>query len=206
MGRGKKEGESLGPELVRQAHPRLRVDLLRKALRAGEITEGKAEAELSQWISLFEDSFDPSLMVLILELLEPIENERVVELARRATHHRGDGVRLEGLRMLMDRRPLETPQLSKRHREDYSLEVRLLVAERLVPYDRNGSVELCMDILDEESGGLRMGHAIERVCELFVEMSGLDLLPRLREAQEEYGHEDPEEFFQWARDRVETGD
>ena len=199
----KERNDLLTPELLRQTHPRLRVDLMRKGLRSGRLVAAGVTGQLDDWISLFDQSYDPALMVLILELLSEVEDEAVVELARRASNHRADGVRLEGLKILLDRHPLETLQESKRHGEDYSLEVRLLVAERVAAYDRRRSVELCFSILEDESGGDRMMHALERVCGHLVELGGADLVGRLKGIQEEFGDEDVEGFLAWALEQLE---
>lgn len=199
---------SIDPAHLRDSAPGLRPDLLRRALRRGSIDHDGIREDLDLWIELFAEQEDPALLVLILELLSPVSDTRVLDLAREACRHRADGVRLEGLRMLLDRRPEETPALAARHRHDDSLEIRLMLAERMVELDVGTAVDLLFEILQVEREGPRESHALERTTELLVERVAPALaaperdriVARIHEIQP--GHDDGEGFLDWAADRL----
>jgi hypothetical protein len=195
------EGPLLPTEL-RQLHPRLRVDRLRRYLRLGAVDRSAVARDLDAWTTLFVDSGEPALQVLILELVGELDDPRVVALGRRSAGCPGDGVRLEGLRILLDTRPDETPELVARHRDDPSLEVRLLLADRLLPRDRSGALELALQILRAEAGGPRELHALERVTELLVEGRCVEAAGALRALAAEL--DDPEGFLPWALEKLEA--
>jgi hypothetical protein len=192
---------SMTPTELRGLHPRLQVDRLRTFLRGGHADAQAAARDLDGWIGIFQASNEPPLLVLILELLAAVDDSRVVELARHATTHRGDGVRLEALRILFDRLPDQTLALAARHRDDSSLELRLMVADRLLAHDRAQAVDLAFEILQAEAGGIREHHALERATELLVEAGGADVAQRLREVQGDMN--DPEGFIAWAIESIE---
>jgi hypothetical protein len=171
----------LDPAQLRACPPPRRADLLRKALRGGHVDPRATARDLSAWIDLFDDHDDPGLLVLLLELLRSVEDPRVVEVARGVTGHRGDGVRLESLRLLLDRRPGETSSLVAHHRDDESLEVRMLLAERLYELDRTAGIDFVFEILEAERDGPREMHALERGTRFLVEdVGGREVVTRLR--------------------------
>ena len=62
-----------------------------------------------------------------------------------------------------------------------------------------------LDAVEDESGGLRELHALERVSEFLVEeVDGRAALPRLRELQDDC--HDPEGFLVWTIERLERHD
>lgn len=182
-------------------HPRLQIDTLRKALRGNRVQEATVRAELDPWIELFGANPDPGFRVLVLELVAGVEDPRIVDLARTALDDPGDGVRLEGLRILLDHDAGELAALDRRLRDDDSLEVRLLLAERLHAHDPAAAVDRILDICTEEALGPREGHALERGIEFLVESAsraGLDA--RLRSLKDEV--RDPEGYVDWGLEQL----
>lgn len=192
--------QGLRPDQLRQVHPRLRVDRLRRYLRSGHVDRQAAAGDLDGWVELFDASAEPPLQVLILELVGDLADPRVEALARRSLYSVGDGVRLEGLRILLDAFPTETSDLVERHRDDPSLEVRLLLADRLMPRDRAAALELALQTLRAEAGGPRELHALERVTELLVEAHCVEAVDPLRALAGEL--DDPEGFLPWALEQL----
>ena len=76
------------------------------------------------------------LRVLLLEVLAPLNDPRVVEMAQRGMESRGDGVRLESMRILVDRDPRGLRALCDLFEDDDSVEVRQLLATRLYTIGR----------------------------------------------------------------------
>jgi hypothetical protein len=184
------------------AHPRRRVDLLRQALRTRSLDPARVAADLPDWIELFRASDDPALLVLVLELLREVADDRVVELARAARHHRGDGVRLEALRLLLDRDPRQVERLALEHRADRSLEVQLLLIERLHEVAPSSALDFLFEVLDAECDGPREPHALERGVEFLVEKATSEaVLARLRSIQPDF--DDPEGFITWGIEQME---
>jgi hypothetical protein len=194
---------------LRDCAPGRRADLLRKALRTDAVDHDAVARDLEDWLRLFRGNRDPGFLVLILELLSPLSDARVLELAREAATHRGDGVRLEALRVILDRRPDEAVLLTERHRDDDSLEVRLLLAERLYDLDRQAAVDLAFEILESECEGPRETHALERVTEFLVEaMAPREQAARRHEIAAKIRllrprFEDAEGFLDWAATELE---
>ncbi len=189
------------PAELQQLHPRQRVDTLRKALRTGQLDHELAQRDLAQWIDMFRQSRDPGLLVLVLEVLQQLEGDEILTLAHEAMQQRADGVRLEAARLLLDRRPEHTMDLVQEHRNDYSLEVQLLLAQRLYPHDAQASIDLIFEILAEEAGGERETHALERTTEFLVEEApSPQAARRLVELREDF--DDPEGFVDWALDQL----
>jgi len=182
-------------------HPRRQIDTLRRALRSGQVQEATVRAELPAWRERFDANPDPGFRVLVLELLADLEHPEVLDLARRALDDAGDGVRLEGLRILLDRRPEDLPTLDRRLRDDDSLEVRLLLAERLHARQPTAAVDRIFAILEEEALGPREGHALERGIEFLVETArpgGLGA--RLRGLADAV--RDPEGYVGWGLEQL----
>lgn len=185
------------PSEVRALPGPRRVDRVRSALRGEGVDPTSITVELDGWISLFRGDTQPALRVLILELLEPIGDPRVDALAERARNDRGDGVRLEALRRLLDRQPDRTEELARDHLDDDGVEVRLLAAARLHAIDPAATLDALFDGVREEIGGPREEHVLERTVEFLVEDVGdAAVLPRLRALAEEV--EDDEDMIAWA--------
>jgi len=187
----------LRPADVRNLPGPRRVDAVRKALRAGEIDPTAVARDLDDWIALYRRDVQGPLRVLLIEALEPIDDPRVTDLLEDALDDRADGVRLEALRLLLDRDPERTRELTTAHVEDEGLEVRLLAAERLHAIDPERAVQAMLDTVRREAHGFREAHALDRVVEFLVDDVGDPaVVPALRELHGEV--EDTEDMIEWA--------
>jgi hypothetical protein len=185
------------PDDLRSTHPRLRADRLRTALRGGQFDFAAARSQPQAWLELLEAADDPAYQVLLLEVLEPVSDARLLAQLERLRTHRSDGVRLMALRMLCDRQPDRVGELAEAHRRDGNLELRVLLATRLYAGDRHRAQQLLLEILSEEAGGLRERHALERVLGFLVEEAhAVELSEQLRSMREDFA--DPERYFDWA--------
>lgn len=193
---------ALTPAAVRALPGPRRVDRLRGALRDGTVPVDAIARDLDGWVALFRADAQASLRVLVLELLERIDDPRVEALAERALRDRGDGVRLEALRLLIDRHPRRTEELAAAHLDDDGLEVRLLAAERLYPMDPRRALDALFEGVRAEAHGPREGHALDRTMEFLVEtVADAALVPRLRDLAGEV--EDEEDMIPWAIESLE---
>ncbi|NNM32878.1 MAG: hypothetical protein HKO53_07410, partial [Gemmatimonadetes bacterium] len=178
------------------------LETLRRALRQGELTADHARPDLQQWIDLFRRSPEPGFQVLVLELLAPLPDPAVAELAEDALTARGDGVRLAGLRLLLEHSPDRLADLDPRLRDDDNLEIRLLLAERMYATRPAAAVDRVFEILEEEALGPRELHALERGIEFLVdETNPAGLRPRLEALRDSV--RDPEGFLDWGLDRLQ---
>ena len=195
---------SLRPDDVRNLPGPRRVDAVRKALRAGQLDPKTVTADLDGWIKVYRRDVQGALRVLLLEMLESIDDPRIVTLLEDALDDRADGVRLEALRNLLDRQPQRTHELAGAHVDDEGLEVRLLAAERLYPIDPERAVQAMLDTVRAEAHGFREAHALDRVAEFFVEDVGdPDLVPHLQDLRGEV--EDVEDMLEWAIEKLRDG-
>ena len=192
----------LTPAEIRSLPGPRRVDRLRKALRHGTLAPSAVAEDLDAWVALFRADSQAALRVLVLELLESVDDPRVDDLAERALKDRGDGVRLEALRLLLDRHPDRTDALARAHLEDDGIEVRMLAAERLHALDPDTAIDALFAGVRAEAHGPREAHALDRTMEFFVEdVADPALVPRLRALVDDV--EDPEEMIPWAIESLE---
>ena len=191
----------LTPADVRALPGPRRVDRLRRVLRAGSFDARAIAADVDGWIGLFRADTQPALRVLILELLEPVDDPRVDELAERARHDRGDGVRLEAVRRLLDRHPARAESVAREHLDDDGVEVRLFAAARMHAIDPNAAIDALFAGVRAEIGGPREDHVLERTVEFLVEdVADSSLAARLRALAAEV--DDPEGMIDWALERL----
>lgn len=189
--------EDLSARELRDTHPRLRADRLRAALRRAPRLRDQACAAPGPWIELLRESDDPALKVLLLELLESSSDEQLIALLERLRRERADGVRLASLRLLCERQPERVGEFARQHAHDGNLELRVLLGTRLYERDEAAATELLLETLEEEAGGLRERHALERVLGFLVEEKArVELRTRLSEMREDF--DDPEDYFGWA--------
>ncbi len=194
----------LRPDDVRNLPGPRRVDAVRRALRAGQLDPATVSSDLDGWITVYRRDVQGALRVLLLEMLEPIDDPRVLALLEDALDDRADGVRLEALRSLLDRQPHRTHELAGAHVDDEGLEVRLLAAERLYPIEPERAVQAMLDTVRAEAHGFREAHALDRVAEFFVEDVGdPDLVPHLQNLRDEV--EDVEDMLEWAIEKLRDG-
>lgn len=189
---------------VARAHARKRVDLVRTALRRREIDVEAVREELDDWIALFRRDHQAPLRVLLLELLNQVEDPRVLALAEHAREDRWDSVRFEAVHLLMSRVPERASELAEAHLEDPGVELRLLAAERIHARDPARARNALLQLAQEEAQGRRETHVLDRVTEFLVETArDRSVVPQLRSLQDHC--EDPEGFLAWAIDRLEGG-
>lgn len=189
------------PADLQVTHPRLRADRLRAALRAADFDLAVAHQQFDAWLQLLHESDDPAFQVLLLELLAQIGDERLLPHLEQLRTHRADGVRLMSLRLLCDRQPARLAEFCAAHRRDSNLELRVLLATRLHASEPARSYELLLELLSQESGGLRERHALERVLGFLVEEAqARELVPRLQEMREDFV--DSENYFGWALEKL----
>lgn len=190
------------PSELQSMHPRERVDRLRRALRQEASAETAGASELEAWLEFYRRFHDPALRVLILQLFDGRSDDAYLALLHESVDDRGDGVRLEALRQLIEFQPELLREFSQTHRDDDSLEVRLLLAMRLAELDRPAALEWIVEILLAEARGMRELHALERGMEFLVEdIRAVEITPKLREIRDEF--HDTEDFFGWALEKLE---
>jgi hypothetical protein len=177
---------------------RKRADRLRRALRTNSCTTPNA-TDAATWIEIFDLSDDAGLRVLLLEHLAPLHDPRITEMAQRGMTSRGDGVRLECMRILVERDPRGLRALCELFEDDDSVEVRLLLATRLFRDDAVAATDRLLKLLESEAGGFRERHALERVLEFFIDEQA-PVAEALRSMQPDF--DDPEEYFAWAFERL----
>ena len=182
-----------------------RVDRVRKALRGQGISATSVRENLDGWIRLYRRDVQGALRVLVLELLERVDDPRVEALIDDALDDRADGVRLEALRLRLDRTPARTAELAGTALDDEAIEVRLLAAERLYDVDPDRAVDAMFEIARAEAHTWREGHTLDRVTEFLVEDVGDPrLAARLRAIRDEF--DDPEDMIDWAIERLSGSD
>lgn len=192
---------ALHARTILDAHPRQRTDLLRRALRDGRIDPQILRAEADQWLELFRSDPQPGLRALLLVLMHGIESPQTDEMLRRGRRDRGDGVRLEAYRSLLERD--RDPELIRRALADRSVELCLLGAQYRFLEDPMGAVDAVLELCRDELGGIREEHALRRCSEVLAEdFADPRALPGLRqldaEADDEEGH------LQWAIETLEN--
>lgn len=195
--------ETLHASDLREAHSRLRVDMLRRALREGRVEPEVRQAELDEWVQLFRLDPQPGLRALILVALDGTPDPRLDEILSRAWNDRGDGVRLEALRQLLERAPARREELTREGLDDPSLEVQLMAAQALYDLDPERGIDAVVGICARETPGERGSHALRRCSEIlaeeFADPRALEGLRRLRSELE-----DPEEHLNWAIETLES--
>lgn len=182
-----------------------RVDRVRKALREHGVSPDSIHENLDGWLRVYRRDAQGALRVLVLELLEDIDDPRVDALIDDALDDRADGVRLEALRLRLDRTPARTDELATAALDDDAIEVRLLAAERLYDVDPERAIDAMFAIALAEARSWREGHTLDRVTEFLVEDVGdPSLAARLRAIRDEF--DDPEDMIEWAIGRLSGSD
>lgn len=196
-------------ELLGLPGPR-RVDRLRRALRGGEKDAVDATSVLERidgWVALFHRDAQPALRVLVLEVLDgtgdPRLDPRVDALLHEALHDRGDSVRLEALRQLLQRGPSGAREIALGFLGDEAMEVRVFAAQAVYESDRELALDALFGAVLAEARGPREMHTLRWVLEFLVEeavdRSTIDRIAELRAYCD-----DVEESIEWAIDRLRS--
>jgi len=180
---------------VLRAHPRERTDHLRRALRENAIDQARLREDLPEWLRLFREDSQPGLRALLLLMLREIRSDETDEMLRRGRRDRGDGVRLEAYRTLLERESSE--ELVRAALKDRSVELCLLGAHYAFLEDPARAVREVLALCRDELGGPREEHALRRCTEVLAEdFADPRALPGLRELTCEI--EDEEGHLEWA--------
>lgn len=181
-------GELLGLD------PPLRMDRLRKALRAGATPPPPERAGLEE---LFAADDQAALRVLVLEALAATDAGVDRALLERARHDPADSVRGAALQLLLEREPERAVALARDHLDDPGVEVRALAADVLAPVDAEAAGRAMLDLVRAEALGPRESHALRRAMGFFAEeLRDPAWAARIASLREEV--EDPEGMIDWA--------
>lgn len=190
-------------EILRLPGPR-RVDRLRRALRSGEIDPEQVDARLDSWVRLFHRDAQPALRVLVLEVIESAADPRADELLHEALEDRGDSVRLEALRQLLQREPARARALALENLADEAMEVRVLAAQWVYGSDRELALDALIDAVHAEARGPREMHTLRWVLEFLAE-EAVDRAATTRIEELRACCDDVEEMIDWALDKLGAG-
>lgn len=186
---------------ILDAHPRQRTDLLRRALRDHRVDTQILRAEADQWLELYRSDPQPGFRALLLVLMHDVQSPQTDEMLRRGRRDRGDGVRLEAYRSLLERD--RDPELIRRALADRSVELCLLGAQYRFLEDPVAAVDAVIELCRDELGGIREEHALRRCSEVLAEdFADPRALPGLRELEAEA--DDEEGHLRWAIESLEN--
>lgn len=146
--------------------PPLRMDRLRKALRAGLAPGDNERPALEQ---LFGSEDQPAMRVLVLEALATRGGAPTAELLEAARQDPADSVRSAALQLILESAPARAEELARAHLRDPAVEVRALAADLLVERDPQAAGEAMLDLVRAEALGPRESHALRRAMGFFAE-------------------------------------
>jgi len=182
--------------------PALRMDRIRKALRAGLIPPPD-EAKLLEQL-YFRDE-QPALRVLVLEALSATNEGVSGEVLANAIEDRADSVRGAAFQLSLERDPDRGEELARAHLSDPGVEVRTLCAELLAESDPEAAGAAMLALVHDEALGPRETHALRRAMNFFAEeLRDPAWSARIEALRAEV--EDDEALIDWALARLRDPD
>lgn len=186
-------------QTIRALDPPLRMDRLRKALRAGLTPPAP---ELEALARLFREDAQPPLRVLLLEALSAGDRAVDRDLLQTALADPADSVRAAAAHLLLAADPGLQIGFAREHLHDPGLELRTLCAEILAGEDPRAAGEAMLDLVRAEALGPRESHALRRAMGFFAEdLRDPAWADRIAALREEVG--DEEGMIDWALDRLQ---
>lgn len=178
--------------------PGLRMDRIRKALRAGLIPPPAEVAPLEQ---LYFRDEQPALRVLVLEALSATDIGVSRELLAKAIEDPADSVRGAAFQLILQGDPGDSENLARAHLDDPGVEVRTLSAELLVEIDPVAAANAMLSLVSAEALGPRETHALRRAMNFFAEeLCDPAWAPKIEALRPEV--EDEEALIDWALGRL----